>query len=230
MSTLSELRTRARRRADAVGNNFFSDAEINDYINNGLAELHDILVLKFEDYYVNSVSFSLVSGTESYSFSSISLTDFYKVLAVDLTTGDDTVRMKRFTFPDRNKYSYDNAVYNERGYASYEYAIRGESINFIPKPDSTDTVTIYYVPSYTKLSSDSSSTSNSLELNWEEYAVTSAAIKMRQKEETSTAGLERELDRITQRIEDAARNRDAAEPFGITDDSTGVLPYYRWSL
>ena len=63
MSNLSELRTRARRLADAVGNNFFSDAEVNDYINTGLAELHDILVLKFEDYYVKSATFSLVSGT-----------------------------------------------------------------------------------------------------------------------------------------------------------------------
>ena len=230
MSTLSELRTRARRRADAVDNNFFSDAEINDYINIGLGELHDLLVSKYEDYYVNSVSFPLVSGTSSYQFSSIGLNDFYKLLGVDIKSGNDTVRVKRFSFPDRNKYASDSAIYNDRGVTAYEYALRSERIEFIPEPTSTDTVTVYYVPSYTKLSSDTSAVASGIELNWEEYAVIVAAVKMRQKEETSTATLERELERITARIEEAARDRDAGEPFGIIDDSSGVLPYYRWGL
>ena len=230
MSTLSELRTRARRRADAVGNNFFADAEINDYINIGLGELHDLLVSKYEDYYVSSVSFTLTSGTSTYAFSAISLSDFYKLLGVDAVQGNDTVRVKKFNFADRNRYQADVSIYSSKGYADYEYAIRGESIEFIPEPTSADSIKIWYVPSCTKLTSDSATVSNSIELNWEEYAVLVAAIKMRQKEETSTAALERDLERITARIEEAARNRDAAEPFGITDETSGVMPYYRWGL
>ena len=87
MSTLSELRARARRLVDAVGNNFFSDAEINDYINTGLGELHDILVLKFEDYYVSSISFILAGDTSSYSIESIGLNNLYKIMGVDLKQG-----------------------------------------------------------------------------------------------------------------------------------------------
>ena len=230
MSTLAELRTRARQRADAVGNNFFTDAEINDYVNIGLGELHDLLVNKFEDYYVSSVSFSLVADQTTYTFSAIGLSDFYKLLGVDAVQGGDTVRVKRFSFPDRNIFQSDVALHNSRGYADYEYAIRGETVEFIPTPTSTDTIKLYYIPSYTKLSSDSATVSNSIELNWEEYAVLVAAIKMRQKEETSTAALERDLERITARIEDAARNRDAAEPFGITDETSGILPYSRWGF
>ena len=230
MSTLSELRTRARRRADAVGNDFFADAEVNDYINIGLGELHDLLVSKYEDYYVSSVSFTLTSGTSTYTFSAISLSDFYKLLGVDAVQGNDTVRIKRFNFADRTRYQADVSVYSSKGYADYEYAIRGESIEFIPEPTSTDSIKIWYVPSCTKLTSDGATVSSSIELNWEEYAVLVAAIKMRQKEETSTAALERDLERITARIEEASRNRDAAEPFGITDETSGVMPYYRWGL
>ena len=230
MSTLAELRTRARQRADAVGNNFFTDAEINDYVNIGLGELHDLLVNKFEDYYVSSVSFSLVADQTTYTFSAIGLSDFYKLLGVDAVQGGDTVRVKRFSFPDRNIFQSAVALHNSRGYSDYEYAIRGETVEFIPTPTSTDTIKLYYIPSYTKLSSDSATVSNSIELNWEEYAVLVAAIKMRQKEETSTAALERDLERITARIEDAARNRDAAEPFGITDETSGILPYSRWGF
>ena len=93
----------------------------------------------------------------------------------------------------------------------------------IPTPTSTDEVTLWYVPKYTKLVNDSDSVDDNIASNWEDYAVLSAAIKMRQKEETSTASLEREQEKITIRVEEAARNRDAGEPMGITDEDMGVL-------
>jgi hypothetical protein len=124
----------------------------------------------------------------------------------------------------------DVALYNSRGYADYEYSIRGNALEFIPTPTSVDTIKIWYVPQFTKLTEDSSSVDGRIMLNWEEYAVLVAAIKMRQKEETSTGALERDLDRITARIEDASRERDVGEPFGITDETSGILPYSRWGF
>ena len=227
MSNLSELRTRARRLADAVGNNFFSDAEVNDYINTGLAELHDILVLKFEDYYVNSATFSLVSGTKSYSLSSIGISDFYKLLGLDIAQGSDVIRIPRYSFQERNIFSSNSHIHTEKGYTNFRYNLNGTNITFVPEPNATDQITVWYVPSYTKLASDGATVSNLVALNWEEYAVVSAAIKMRMKEETSTSGLERELQRIENRIEEAARNRDAGEPMGITDENIGILAGHR---
>ena len=222
MSTLAELRTRARRLADAVGNNFFTDAEINDYINSGLGELHDILVSKFEDYSVSSVSFSLVKDQASYTFSSISLNNFYKALGVDLIDGNDTVRVPRYSFQERNTYSENSSYYTRTGRKNLRYNINGTSITFMPIPEEVHTIKIWYVPHCTKLSSDGATVDNNLALNWEEYAVTLAALKMRQKEETSTTSLERELDRLTARIEEASRNRDAGEPMSITDEGMGL--------
>ena len=229
MSTLSELRTRARRLADAVGNNFFSDAEVNDYINTGLGELHDLLVSKFEDYYVSSATFSLTSGTSSYSLSSIGISNMYKILGVDITQGSDTMRIPRYSFNERNMFASDTSIYTDKGYTRYRYNLNGSNLSFIPEPNGSDSVKVWYVPSCTKLTSDSDSTDGSLEFNWEEYAVVSAAIKMRMKEETSVTALERERERLTARIEEASRNRDAGEPMGITDESVGVLPGYWFS-
>lgn len=228
-SRLDTLRTRARRKADAVGNNFFSDAEVTDYINVGLGELHDILVSKYEDYFVSSNSFSLTSGTSTYSFSTLELTDFYKLLGVDMTIGNDTVRLKRFQFPERNRYEADAGIYTSRGYNMYEYAIRGSSIEFIPSPTSTDSMKIWYVPSFSPLSADSDKVEDGVTKNWEEYAVIVAAIKMRQKEESSSTSLEKDLDRITDRIEEASRNRDAAEPMAITDQTIGMHDGRYWT-
>ena len=228
MSTLSELRTRARRKVDAVNNDFFSDSEINDYINIGLGELHDILVSKQEDYYVRKLSFSLATSQSTYSFADLGLTNFYKLLAVDSNQGNDTFRVRRFNLPDRNRFQADLAFHNSRGYSNYEYSIQGKAIKFIPEPVSTDVIDLYYVPTFTRLEDDNSQVDDSIALNWEEYAVTVAAIKMRQKEETSVSTLERDLERITARIEEASRNRASAEPFGITDETTGVLHGF-WS-
>ena len=227
MSTLSDLRTRARRLADAVGNNFFSDAEINDYINTGLGELHDLLVLKFEDYYVSSLSFNLTSDTSSYSFDSIGLGNLYKLMGVDLKSGSETVRVPRYSFQERNSFKSNQEVYSDRGNLNYRYSLNGDSLNFIPTPSSTDEVTVWYVPKFTKLVNDSDEVDGNIASNWEDYSVYSAAIKMRQKEETSTTSLEREHEKIVFRIEDAARNRDAGEPMGITDEDVGVLAGYR---
>tara|TARA_R110002020_G_scaffold88168_7_gene216801 strand:+ start:532 stop:1224 length:693 start_codon:yes stop_codon:yes gene_type:complete len=230
MSTLGELKTRARRKVDAVGNNFFTDEEVGDYINNGLAELYDIIIMKYEDYFVSSISFSLVSGQSTYEFSSLGLGDFYKLLGVDAVQGTDTVRVKRCQFSDRNVYKNDEGRYNHRGYANYEYAIRGNSIEFLPDPESTDTIKVFYIPQFTKLTKDSDLVDNRIMINWEEYAAIIAAMKMRHKEETSTTALERDLDRVRALIEEAAGNRDAAEPMGITDEFSGVLPHHRWGF
>tara|TARA_R100000951_G_scaffold76179_2_gene64253 strand:- start:13272 stop:13964 length:693 start_codon:yes stop_codon:yes gene_type:complete len=223
MSTLSELRTRARRLADAVGNNFFPDAEVNDYINSGLGELHDILVSKFEDYYVSSATFSLANGTSTYSLAGIGISDLYKILGVDIIQGSDTIRVPRYSFTERNVFSSNSALHGGRGFAHYRYNLNGTNITFTPEPNSTDSVKIWYVPSCTKLASDGATVDGSIELNWEEYAVVFAALKMRTKEETSTTSLERELGRLTARIEEASRNRDAGEPMGITDENAGTL-------
>jgi len=221
MSTLSELRTRARRLADAVGNNFFADAEVDDYINIGLGELHDILVSKFEDYSVSSISFSLVKDQSEYTFSSIGLSNFYKSLGVDLIDGNDTVRIPRYSFQERNAFSENSAYYSRSGRKNLRYNINGTSMMFTPTPAEAYTIKLWYVPQFSKLSNDSDSVNNNIATNWEDYAVTMAALKMRQKEETSTTSLERELDRLTARIEEASRNRDAGEPMSITDEGMG---------
>jgi len=220
-TSLLTLRTRARTRADAVGNNFFSDSEIDDYLNVGLGELHDILVSKFEDYYVSSVEFSLVSGQSNYTFDSISCTDFYKSLGVDATDSGETIRVRRFEFAERDRY-VATAITGRGGYTDYQYQVRGDSIEFIPEPTSTSTIKFWYIPSFSRLSFDDDEISSSIMKNWEEFAIITAVYKMKEKEELSTTVIERELEAIRERIEMAACNRDAGEPGGITDELVGT--------
>ena len=58
-TTFGTLLTQVRQRADMEGSTFVSDVEIRVWLNAALAELHDIMVLVFEDYYVNSATYTL---------------------------------------------------------------------------------------------------------------------------------------------------------------------------
>ena len=220
-TSLATLRTRARTRADAVGNNFFSDSEIDRYINVGLGELHDILVQKFEDYYVTSKEFSLVSGQTTYTFDDLGIGNFYKCLGVDATDSGETIRVRRFSFAERDRY-VATAITGRGGYTDYQYQVRGDGIEFIPEPNSTSTIKFWYVPAFADLEEDDDEISSFIMSNWEEFAIVTAVYKMKEKEELSTTVIERELEAIRARIEEAAANRDAGEPDGITDELTGT--------
>tara|TARA_R110002051_G_scaffold66927_1_gene121257 strand:- start:4245 stop:4940 length:696 start_codon:yes stop_codon:yes gene_type:complete len=218
---LSTLRSRARTRADAVGNSFFSDSEIDRYINVGLGELHDILVQKFEDYYVTVKEFSLISGQTTYSFDELGIRNFYKSLGVDATDSGETIRVRRFSFAERDRYAA-TAITGRGGYTDYQYQIRGDGIEFIPEPNTTSTIKLWYVPAFSDLEEDDDEINSFIVSNWEEYAVITAVYKMKEKEELSTTVIERELEAIRVRIEEAAANRDAGESEGVSDEMTGT--------
>ena len=220
---LSTLRSRARTRADAVGNNFFSDSEIDRYINVGLGELHDILVQQFEDYYVTSAEFSLESDKTTYTFSELGIRNFYKCLGVDCTDSGETIRLRRFSFSERNRYE-STAITGRGGYTDYQYQIRGNGVEFIPKPNTTSTIKLWYIPSFIELEEDDDEINSFIMSNWEEFAVVTAVYKMKEKEELSTTVIERELEGLRARIEEASQNRDAGDPGGITDELTGTRP------
>lgn len=221
-STLAELRSRTRTRADAVGNGFFSDAEIDDYLNTGLGELHDMLVLAFEDYYVSSVSFNTVSGQSNYPFSGMGLTNFYKCLGLDVADSGEILRVRKFSFQERNRFS-SNLLTRGRGeFSDFVYQVRGDSVEIMPTPESATSLTLWYIPSFSKLSADSDTVSSSIMSNWEEYAILTAVVKMKEKEELSSTVVERELSALRERIESAAESRDPGEAHAITDDLTGV--------
>ena len=91
-------------------NNFVQDSELVDYINAGIAELHDILVQEYgEDYYVSSKEFNTTSSKDTYpindstSTENINISDFYKLRGIDAKiNGNDWFTIAPFNFNERN--------------------------------------------------------------------------------------------------------------------------------
>lgn len=227
--TLANLITTVRRRADMVGSAFVSDSEIVDYINVAMAEIHDILVTKFEDYYVSSHQYTLPGSGSGLTAGLFTLPSaFYKSLGVDFDAGGITYRLKPYSFQER-------AVYNSPGMVASMitntlYHIQGESIKFIPAPAVSGTATLWYVPEPVYFSAGSTSATiesvaPQVAKGYEEYVVIDAAIKCLQKEESDVQVLLIQKQQQLQRIEQAAGKRDAGESYAIGDVDVGTSSY-----
>ena len=140
--SLSELRLLAQQRADMENSQFITADEWRRMINRGYAELYDLIVTSAnsEDYFLKSSTISLTSGTATYDLP----TDFYKSRGVDLNTGGAKVPLRRYNFAERNAGGLYSVASDMR------YHIQGNSIVFNPEPASSDTVTIFYIPSPSK--------------------------------------------------------------------------------
>lgn len=139
-TTLSQLITRIRERADMVGSGFVSDREVTHMVNQSVADLHSLLVTLYESYYVKEApDISLPAGNPSEVPE-----DFYKLLGADFTTGGATYTLKPFMFSERRAYS--TPFYANTSLPNIFYQLQGDQIRFIPDATVSGTVKLWYVP------------------------------------------------------------------------------------
>ena len=222
--TCGDLMTAVRRRADMEGSTFVTDAEIRSYINVAVAELHDILVQKYEDYYVAEATYTLPIADNKGTLPD----KFYKMLGVDFTTSGNTFRVRPYKFQERNMYGNSSTSGGMANRLSYN--VQGNEIHFRPADAlPSGTVTIYYVPQADQWATNGSEDSEALSAQnravapgYEEYIVIDAAIKCLLKEEADVTVHLVQRESARRRIEEAAGKRDAGEPYAISDVTTGT--------
>lgn len=211
-TTLLKLRTQARQRADKVNSGFVLDAELNQYVNNSIAELYDLLVAAYgNDYYLKTYTFSTDGIASDYNLP----TDFYKMEGLDLYVNSSSfITLKPFQFNERARLQNGNnwaAITQAQG---PRYHLKANVISFMPLP-SVNNLTMYYVPVCAELVGDSDTFDG---INgWEEYVIIDAAIKMLQKEESDVSILMGQKQMLTKRIEAMAENRDIGHSFKVSD-------------
>lgn len=214
--TLLQLRTAVRQRADIVNSLFFTDAELNDYINQSLFELYDLLVESYgENYFVKAPPHEITTDGINQMFDLPA--DFFKELGVDLLLAgqnDSAVTIKQFNFSDRNKYSVPN-FQTFYGVTNLRYRLNGDQIWLTPLPAANQIIHIWYVPTMTTLVADSDSFDGFS--GWTEYVIIDAAIKCKVKEESDATILVDAKTKMVKRIENASKNRNASSPPIVSD-------------
>ena len=196
---------------------FVTDNELNFYINQSIAELHDMLVQSYgADYYVKNTTFQTIGQQESYDLSTIIPDDdFYKLRAVDAQlNGDDWFTLQRFNFNERNRFQ-NFGVWDYLGITNVRYRIVGNEIRFVPIPDRNINIRLWYVPRAVTLSLDTDSYNDFN--GWIEYVLVDCAIKMLNKEESDVSVLLAEKQLLKRRIEEVANNRDVENSESIQD-------------
>jgi len=211
--TLAELRVQARRRSDMESSQFVTDGELTSYINNSIAELHDVLSDAYGSEYFVTVTSSqtITNGIDRYDLP----TDFYELKGVDLKlTNQEWTNVKRFNFNERNRFA-NSSAWEVTGTSNIRYRIVGGQIIFSPTPDVDAEYRLWYTPLPTVLQNDSDELQD---FNaYSEYVVVDVAIKMLQKEESDVSVLMAQKKALEKRIRDKSQNRDAAGSDTISD-------------
>lgn len=212
--TFAQLISSSKDRANMEKSTLITDAQWKEYVNKSKDSLYDMLISAYSDeYYVTTYTFNTVVGTTSYALPAT----FYKLISCSLKSGDDYLRLKKFSYQDRNRNSY--LPYRSNLFKfRYEYRVSGDNIVLDPVPSANDTIELIYIPKAVNLVNDN----DVLEgfNGWEEYIILDVAIKALRKEESDTSDLERDLFRLTDRLEKMADSRDIGQPAKIIDTST----------
>jgi uncharacterized protein YqgV (UPF0045/DUF77 family) len=207
-----------------VNSTFVSDAEVLSYLSASYCWLYDLLVSKGLSYYETSADYS-TAGAHSVSAPA----SMYGVTGVYVKHSDNNWSRLAPIGPAEVRVYDSIATTYPTHYRVVGQNATTESVMLYPWPAAC-TVRVYYIP----VAGQSQSASDSVNgvSGWEELIVIDTAIKMLQKEESSTTALERERDRLLERIDEAAENRIFADSARIADVDTvqpaegSFWPYY----
>ena len=234
--SLLQIRTMAQQRADRVNSQFVTMPEWNNFINQAMYELYDLLITVYEDYFkAPNATFSCNGSQSIFPLPNgmISMLDdnrntftppaFYKLLGVDLALNNAAnayVTVNRYNFVDRNRFVYPNTASTIYGVFNLQYRVMGSNIEFIPTPSGGQLIRLQYIPRLPVLLADTDLSTIGFS-GWLQYVIIRAAKYALDKEESDTMTLDQELLFLKGRIEESAFNRDVGMADTVSDTRQG---------
>lgn len=207
--TLAAVRTQVRQRAQMENSTFVLDDELRSYINASVCELYDLLVAaRGKEYYLSSQTFTTTANVTLYNLPS----DFYDLVGVDLAVNGRNVTLRRYEFPERNR--YQNPVVLP-AFTPLVYGIEGEKLRLLPAPTGAQSVTVWYVPAPPLYTGDSVYIDGIA--GWEEYIVVDCVIKCLQKQESDASSFFAQKEALRRRIQAMSTMRDQGEAARVID-------------
>jgi len=175
------LETRVRSRADMVGSGFVTSAEVQYFLEAAWQELYGIASMQYEDLLVKIVDIPCIAGMGAMPLPA----DLKRLRAL-------RIKDEEFLTPLSLREIQNLDRVGRRGRPQY-YWMWGTSsttpgVDILQYADRLYTITCYYQPALTLL--DASNIGGIPQLAcWDEYVVLSAAIKCKDKEESSITNL-----------------------------------------
>jgi len=213
MVTLLELRDNAKERADMEDSDFVTDPAWNVYINDAVAELYDLIISAYEDYFtlIPAPEFTIPNGSDTLTLP----VDFYKLRGLDLKQGTSNyTTIEQYNFGERNNFKINNLA-RQLYDATVTYRLIGNVIQILPVEQAAATYRLWYVPISPTLTLDADILP--VIKGWEDYVVIKAAMKALIKEESDVSVMILEIEKMEERIINMSADRDAGSSERITD-------------
>ena len=206
--SLGDMRSDVRLRADLPANNFVSDSEINEYLNQSIAELWDLLVAaRGQEYYVTRYAFTTAPNTELYALPA----DHFETLYLECFVNNQRIRMRPYSLHERAPI----LGVTQLPARPYAFRLQGTQISLLPIPDSTYPCTLFYAPAAVRLTNDAD-TFDGID-GWEEYAIWRAVAYVQQKEQLDFSFAMGFVGSIKDRVQRLAPFRAANNAERVTD-------------
>ncbi|MEI8255942.1 MAG: hypothetical protein WCJ30_09750 [Deltaproteobacteria bacterium] len=203
------MRSDVRLRADLVGNLFVTDAEINEYLNQGIAEFYDRLVGARGQEYVAIEQTITTTGVEAYALPA----NHYETIYVELDLGGPRTRLTSYSMHERA-----GIIGSTTNGTPIAFRLQNANISFLPAPTAGFTIRHWYQPASPRLVTDGDSVDGVD--GWEEYAIWRSVAYCQQKEQLDPSFAMGMVQQIGGRI-------DRLAPFRATNNTERVTDVYR---
>lgn len=219
---LSTIIADCRRRVDMKTSQFWTDADFTAEINKSLSQLDMILVSKFSDYKLTTVTVSVTTQPNLIGLPG----DFLKLRGLDVifqpNNPDGYIKVNPFNFKKRNIKPYPILQGNTMA-PPYEmlYRLQGANLFLLPASVAANyTYRLWYVPDFIPLVNPGDTLQSYMDSQaWYEYAVTDTAAKCQAAQDLDPGIFLAQKSELKEMIIAlSAPNRDAGEPVFITDE------------
>ncbi len=214
----ADIELRARERADMVNSDFVSAAEVTRYCEKAFQEWIGILLTKEPDLLVTKST-----GNANPPPDFFQLPSHYKALR--RIRHVDSYSLRRAELQEMEVLSFNG----RRGKPTHYYLYNGytnpqplSQIVFLPYPDRVYPVEVWFIPSLSL--ADVINGGLNLIAGWDEYVVLTAAMKMKDKEESDVSVLVGERTTLLEATIAQITAQDTGEPGRMTTFSPN--PFY----
>lgn len=209
--TLAQIRTSVATEGGYERSADITATVLNDYINKAIVRGREILIKAWADYFTTVADpFTVVAGTQAYALP----TDFEHLRKVEILT-DGGTRWHKLHPVDLDDTERHQSSVSRR----YRYRLQGGALPLAlhPTPSaSTDLIRVWYIPYATDLVLDTDTITINVDAEYELY-VALALRKCKIREDLSTAEADATIADCTRRLAAMADERDADEPFYLSD-------------
>jgi hypothetical protein len=202
--TLAQLRRGILRRAGIkeAGTADLTKSILNEFVNEAIAELHDLLLTKADDRLVTKMTLNVTANTESQDLPS----SFYQLRKVEIVDGSAPSGYRQL-----HPVALDaKHLYSQVTSRRYRYYPHGYQLDLVPMQVQAETLRIYYIPVAAVLVDDNDAIDGWN--GYEELIIQLGYRRVLVRQDLSPTPAETEIARLVGRISQAADGRDA-EPF-----------------